>query len=220
MKCVFCEQEFKPKRSTAQFCSTACRVKQARKKAAEEGDSSVVWDGSQCNTNAEEPPKPKKPSKSPTVLLKQKVKERILTKCAGKVGKSEGPSTASGEEIPADSDVPPVPGEFRQCAHGEIFIPDGNPEAFKDFEAKVFPVTNVPWPGLTDEIRSKIQKSSLAPKGLTPFLPVENHGSTNDLARSVISKVKSALPASDLDRLQRSQLRGKPKGPSSTRSSE
>jgi hypothetical protein len=129
----------------------------------------------------------KKPSRSPTVLLKQKVKERILTKCAGKVGKSEGPSTTSGEEMPADSDVPPA----EACPR-----PD--------------------WTELSGDAGIKL---IFHPKVVT-FLPVEQHGSTNDLARSVISKVRSAKPASDLDRLERSQLRGKPKGPSSTRSSE
>lgn len=43
MKCVNCGAEFTPKRSTAQFCGSSCRVQHARKKAAEDGDPSVEW---------------------------------------------------------------------------------------------------------------------------------------------------------------------------------
>jgi hypothetical protein len=58
MKCLECDKEFTPKRSTAQFCSPYCRVKYNRKKLAEDGD----------------------PSTSHVVELKKKVKERILAK--------------------------------------------------------------------------------------------------------------------------------------------
>lgn len=156
----------------------------------------------------------KKPSKSPTVLLKQKVKERILTKSAGKVGKSEGPSTTSGEEIPADSDVPTVSVKrsFHPVAEEEI-TPQERREMLRELLARIPPVSGA-------NHQSIVNKVDYTKPNPGAWLPVENHGSINDLARSVISKVKSAKPASDLDRLERSQLRGKPKGPSSTRSSE
>lgn len=175
----------------------------------------------------------KKKSKSHVVQLKERVKERILTKKAEKVGKPEGPSNPSGEEIPADSDVPPsflsrierlksIPKECRcpDC-HGFGTCRTSHQEEYSCPTCMGSGQTLPSDAELKDAklLQAKLERAKL-PVNLATFLPVENHGSTNDLARSVISKVKTARPASDLDRLERSQLRGKPKGPSSTRSSE
>lgn len=147
----------------------------------------------------------KKPSKSPTVLLKQKVKERILTKCAWKVGKSEGPSTTSGAVEHQETDVPPAGCDPVLRVGGDVSVDK----------------PRIDWPSILTEEQMQAVLATMPPK-IHPFtpLPVEDSTAINKQAKAVISKVKTARSASDLDRLERSQLRGKPKGPSSTRSSE
>lgn len=121
-------------------------------------------------------------SASHVVALKEKVKARILAKKGGlhellaSIPDDMGPQTPE-EAVEA---VQAVRGEFRECEHGQIFIPAPNPDAFNDFEEKVFPVTDAKhWPPFTPH-------------------PVENHGTKNDLARqTILSKVK--IPKQDPD---------------------
>lgn len=234
MKCLQCDTLFEPKRKTAQFCSSYCRVKYNRSKAAEDGDPSVVWDGSECNTNAEEPPKPRKPSTSHVVLLKQRVKERIL-------GKAEGHSTtpcASSDAV--DSDVPPAFDPMVNVLHPEKWNDQDSAHWQKVGEETIdslrkqsehledatagLPVDALP-SKITQtqlkELRDKLVEDEKTNSHLPLAywgghnLPVEDSTAINQQAKAVISKVPTCKPGSELARLENSQLKGKkaqPKG--------
>lgn len=181
MKCIECDTVFEPKRKTAQFCSPYCRVKYNRKKLAEDGDPSVEYEsdsGGPAVSGAEAlaqglgiPVEAVKPV-SHVVALKQKVKGRILAKA----GNPEGSSSASGGELP------PVPDAFRAgvvkiMGHVQDFVDEGVVSQ-KTVDSAIKMVLGT----------------------FTPH-PVENHGSTNDLARQMILQVKPPV-VSDLSKTQ------------------
>jgi hypothetical protein len=263
--CLDCGSDLAGKRADAQFCDGTCKKrwqrKEARRLAAEEGDSSVVWDGSECATNTEPVPKLKKPSTSPTVLLKQRVKERILRK-------GEAPSSTCQTEIPQGTDVPPVEA-------GQVFLKTD----FQSWEPYIVPdpdcvptgkmhpvnlnVETPPAPKPTtvsyEDATAGLPPEALPEKLMNPIeamhkrilrakaaadeegveivtekhleeadrrhgpyhpytpLPIEHHGTQNDLARQIIAKVPAPKldPNSDeaeLARLLKHQMPVKKKG--------
>jgi hypothetical protein len=258
MNCIECDTLFEPKRKTAQFCSPYCRVKYNRKKAAEDGDTSVVWDGSECATNADPAPKSKKPSASHVVQLKERTKERIR--------KAQGHSSTPKTEPPQGPDAPPPKMEFDD--QRRIWVPCGSTEAERNalwlsptpaassvtkgfLEAAcsslLADATAGPPPeALPEKLMNPIEamhKRILRAKAVAdergeeivtekhleeadrrhgpyhPYtpLPIEHHGTQNDLARQIIAKVPAPKldPNSDeaeLARLLKHQMPVKKKG--------
>jgi hypothetical protein len=229
MNCIECDTLFEPKRKTAQFCSPYCRVKYNRKKAAEEGDSSVVWDGSECATNTEPAPKSKKPSASHVVQLKERTKERIR--------KAQGHSSTPKTELPQGPDAPPFLEKLKKTSeemiasgkwkgiNSDACLDDATaglpPEALPETRSKGYDKFCQSLQDAAHERQKEIEQNLDQPpehsrrlamlKAHVP-LPVEHHGHQNDLAKSVISKVPTPKldPNSDeaeLARLQKSQLR-------------
>lgn len=208
-------------------------MKHARSKAAEDGDPSVVWEPDKVSA-ARIPVSPKKPSSSPTVLLKERTKERILKK----VGKPEGPScTPSSLVVPAVTDED-LAGKMVESKHEPIFIPESAPDAFKHFEDQVYPQTDIkawtPYVVKDDSVQNheKIQvppatSTDIFPEG-TPVelskyipalgkvfrqLPVEDSTAINHQAKQVIASLPSMKldpnsAAAELARLEKSQLKG------------
>lgn len=159
----------------------------------------------------------KKKSSSHVVALKQKVKERILTKKVGNDGKSEGPSTPLPASSDAsDSDVPPaVKGVVTQSFLQECYdklVKDGSVSG-RNSQEPVFELRFGPKGAAMYCNGEKLVPYGLG-KHFTP-LPVEDSTSINQQARQVISKVPTSKPDSELARLEKSQLKGKkaqPKG--------
>jgi hypothetical protein len=163
--CINCEQEFEAKRKDATLCSPKCRMAWSRKKAAEDGDTSVEAPMSDADISAGLPPEAlpeKKPSTSHVVVLKEKVKERILAKS-------------------------PLTTKVLRKVYGQLTADeDQSPPRGKLF-----------W----------------QPK----FLPVEHHGTQNDVARQIIAKVPAPKldpnsEEAELARLQKHQMPVKKRG--------
>lgn len=218
MKCLQCDTLFEPKRKTAQFCSSYCRVKYNRSKAAEEGDPSVVW-GEEKFPDAGILPTPKKPSTSHVVLLKQRVKERILGKAGGH---STNPCASSDA---SDSDVPPADKLQEMIDTADQL--EASPEFTKNYKSVLTNLKNLPegmgfnyqkpptmvWDGCIwhNEGASKEEKEAIRKNLLgawsSTVLPVEDSTAINQQAKAVISKVPTCKPGSELARLEKSQLK-------------
>lgn len=106
----------------------------------------------------------KKKSKSHVVQLKEKVKSRIL-------GKAKGHSTASQTGTPTETDA-------------SLLSMVKQPSDLMDVPREL-------WPKTVLELGNLLKKNA-SPTIPSSFLPVEQHGTTNDAARQVIlSRVKT-----------------------------
>jgi len=151
--CLDCGSDISGKRADAQFCGAGCKKrwqrKEAKRLAAEEGDPSVVWDGSQDTTNSEPSSKdPKKKSTSHVTELKKRVKAKIL-------GKTEAhyiTANISKADLMALGDMAETPDRLEAC-----------PQFTARFSEKSTLAQNV-----LSRLTSKIQSSpTVIPKGTT-----------------------------------------------------
>jgi hypothetical protein len=235
--CLDCGSDLSDKRADAQFCNGTCKKrfqrKEAKRIAAEEGDPSVVWEDQVTAPVVGIPTPPKKPSTSHVVALKQRTKERIL-------GKAEGHSTPlpASSDLPVP-DVPPAfdpmvnalhPEKWtdqdrdhwkkvgeetieslrKQAEHLEDATAGLSTEALPESKRlEMYQNATYEDPTLHPEARENIKRFAKS-LGLT-FLPVEDSTAINQQAKAVISKVPTCKPESELERLEKSQLKGKKK---------
>jgi hypothetical protein len=192
--CPFCEEMYEAAFEETECCrKPKCVKANQRKKKREAAGITQVKRG--------------RPSKSPTVLLKQRTKERIMNKLQ-KIGQAEGPSTtppASGDA--SDSDVPPiVVSDFKMKV---------------DFNAEAERIrANLKEAGLLEKFENPspadyMPKLDTFPHGMgdtVRFLPTTDSTSINQQARQVIASLKPSKldpnsAEAELARLEKSQLK-------------
>lgn len=220
--CPYCQEPFDANSLETESCrKTKCvKANQRAKKRAEAGVTEV---------------KRGRP-KSHVVLLKERTKERILGKAQGH---SSAPSAGSDLPVP---DVPPDVKSALELHASTVTERDDGGLLFQTLEDTTagLPAEALPEPPTTDalfasepkRLMDALEKAGLKEKflhpspedyipKLAPFphgmgntvrLPIQHHGTENDLAKSVISKVPATKldpnsPEAELARLEKSQLR-------------
>jgi hypothetical protein len=214
--CLDCGADLAGKRADAQFCDGTCKKRWQRKQV--------------------KPDKPK--SKSHVVLLKERTRERILGKAQGPSSTPKTEPPHGTDVLPARKNIryflDETPSEVgaETIKAVEAVVKSGlwgNSQSFPIDDA----TAGLPPEALPEPLRAGMDKlrkhaQDLVTEGVVPQktadaavkmvlntfqqLPIQHHGTENDLARQVLtrlptSKLDPNSEEAELERLQKSQLR-------------